>query len=61
MENVSIKDIEGIVNELEMELTEEQMRTVLMQFNRVVLDRGADWADIIKDIINENYANNREL
>ena len=51
MENVSIKDIEDIVNELETELTEEQVRTVLMQFNRIVMDRGGDWADIIKGFI----------
>lgn len=51
MENVSIKDIEDIQTELGIELTKEQKDIVLMQFNRVVLDRGEDWADIIKDII----------
>ena len=53
MENVSIKDIEDVSNELGIELTKEQKRIVLEQFNRVVMDRGESWTDIIKDLINE--------
>ena len=58
MANVSIKDIEDVSNELGIELTDGQKRIVLDGFNRVVMDRGESWTDIIKDLINE--ANNRK-
>lgn len=58
MENVTIKDIEDVSKELGIELTKEQKRIVLEQFNRVVMDRGESWTDILKDLINET--NNRK-
>ena len=53
MENVSIKDIEQVSNELGIELTMEQKRIVLDIFNRVVMDRGESWDEIIKDLIKQ--------
>ncbi len=52
MANVNINDIENIQSELGVELTMEQKRIVLEQFNRVVMDRGESWGEIIKDLIN---------
>ena len=60
MENVNINDIEDIQTELGIELTIEQKITVLEQFNRVVMDRGESWSDIIKDLIeNVIYKNGK--
>ncbi len=56
--NVDINDIKGIEQELDIQLTDEQRDTILKAYSRVVMDRADDWADIIKDLINE-YANNR--
>jgi len=56
--NVDINDIKGIDQELDIQLTDEQRDTILKAYSRVVMDRADDWADIIKDLINE-YANNR--
>ena len=53
MENVSIKDIEDVSKELGIQLTKEQKGIVLNNFNRVVMDRGESWTEIIKDLINE--------
>jgi hypothetical protein len=52
MANVSIKDIEDIQKELGIELTDGQKRIVLDGFNRVVMDRGESWNEIVKDLIN---------
>ena len=53
MENVTIKDIEDVSKELGIELTDGQKQIVLDGFNRVVMDRGESWDEIIKDLINE--------
>ncbi len=57
--NVQKDDIKGIEQELNITLTDGQRDTILKRFQRVVMDRADDWADIIKDLINE-YANNNQ-
>jgi hypothetical protein len=51
--NVTVDDIKGIERELNVQLTPEQRDNVLKGFQRVVMDRADDWADIIKDLIKE--------
>jgi hypothetical protein len=58
--NVTVDDIKGIEQELELELTKEQRESILKQFQRVVMDRADDWSVIIKDLIKETDANNRK-
>jgi len=58
--NVTIGDIKEIEQELNVELTKEQRDSVLKGFQRVVMDRADDWADIVKDLIKETNANNRK-
>ena len=56
--NVTIDDIKGIEQELNIELTKEQRDNVLKGFQRVVMDRADDWADIVKDLIKETNVDN---
>ena len=58
--NVTIDDIKEIEQELNVELTKEQRDSILKGFQRVVMDRADDWADIVKDLIKETNANNRK-
>lgn len=58
--NVTIDDIKEIEYELNVVLTKEQRDNVLKGFQRVVMDRADDWADIVKDLINESYVDNRK-
>jgi hypothetical protein len=51
--NVTIDDIKEIEQELNVELTKEQRDSILKGFQRVVMDRADDWADIVKDLIND--------
>ncbi len=54
--NVTIDDIKGIEQELDVELTKEQRDTILKQYQRVVMDNADNWNVIIKDLINETDA-----
>ena len=58
--NVTIDDIKEIEQELNVVLTKEQRDSVLKGYQRVVMDRADDWADIVKDLIKETNANNRK-
>jgi hypothetical protein len=51
--NVDINDIKGIEQELGIVLTDEQRDTILKTYSRVVVDKAGDWADIIKELIND--------
>ena len=51
--NVDINDIKAIEQELGIVLTNEQRESVLKGYQRVVMDRAGDWADIIKELIND--------
>ena len=50
-QNVTIEDIQTIEAELGIELTNEQRLNVWNEFNRVVMDRGESWGEIIEDLI----------
>ncbi len=56
--NVTIDDIKGMEHQLNIELTKEQRDNVLKGFQRVVMDRADDWADIVKDLIKETNVDN---
>ncbi len=58
--NVTIDDIKGIEQELNIELTKEQRDNVLKGFQRVVMDRADSWSIIIKDLIKEMNVDNRK-
>ncbi len=58
--NVTIDDIKVIEQELNVVLTKEQRDSILKGFQRVVMDRADDWNVIIKDLIKETDAYNRE-
>ncbi len=58
--NVTIDDIKGIEQELDVELTKEQRDTILKQYQRVVMDNADNWNVIIKDLIKETDAYNRK-
>ncbi len=58
--NVTIDDIKEIEQELDIVLTKEQRDSVLKGYQRVVMDRADDWSVIIKDLIKETDAYNRE-
>ena len=49
--NVTIEDIKGIENRLEVVLTNEQRADILKQYQRVVTDNADDWSVIISDLI----------
>ena len=51
--NVTVDDIKRIEHQLNVVLTKEQRDNVLKGFQRVVMDRAGDWADILKDLIKE--------
>ncbi len=58
--NVTVDDIRGIEQELNVVLTKEQRDNVLKGFQRVVMDRADDWSVIIKDLINGMNVDNRK-
>jgi hypothetical protein len=49
--NVTIEDIKGIENHLEVQLTNEQRVIILNEFNRLVMDSADGWNKIIEDLI----------
>jgi hypothetical protein len=51
-DNVSIKDIKEIESLLNITLTNEQRKSVLKEFNRIVWDSYKDWDVLIKELIN---------
>ncbi len=58
--NVTVDDIKGIEQELDVELTKEQRDTILKQYQRVVMDNADNWNVIIKDLINGMNVDNRK-
>jgi len=58
--NVTIDDIKGIEQELDVELTKEQRDTILKQYQRVVMDNADNWNVILKDLINGMNVDNRK-
>ena len=49
--NIRIEDIKEIENKLGLRLSEEQRDNVLMEYQRLVLDRGESWDIILKGLI----------
>jgi len=52
-DNVSIKDIKEIESLLNTTLTNEQRESLLMEYNKVVMDKGESWDVIIMELINK--------
>ena len=50
-DNVTIEDIQLIEGELNVTLTEEQRKSVLKEFNRIVWDSYKDWDVIIRELV----------
>jgi hypothetical protein len=53
-DNVNIEDIEEIESLLNITLTNEQRESLLMEYNKVVMDRAEGWSEIIKHLIEKN-------
>ena len=58
--NVTLDDIKGIEQELDIVLTKEQRDTILKQYQRVVMDNADNWNVILKDLINGMNVDNRK-
>lgn len=52
-DNVTIEDIQLIEGELNTTLTEEQRKSVLKEFNRIVWDSYKDWDVIIRELVKD--------
>jgi hypothetical protein len=52
-DNVTIEDIQLIEGELNVTLTEEQRKSVLKEFNRIVWDSYKDWDVIIRELVKD--------
>ena len=49
--DVTIEDIKDISIELNIPLTPEQLETILDEYNRIVMDKGEGWDELIKILI----------
>ena len=58
-DNVTIEDIQLIEGELNVTLTEEQRKSVLKEFNRIVWDSYKDWDVIIRELIHRSIENQK--
>jgi hypothetical protein len=52
-DNVTIEDIQLIEGELNVTLTDEQRKSVLKEFNRIVWDSYKDWDVIIRELVKD--------
>ncbi len=52
-DNVNIEDIKEIESLLNITLTNEQRESLLMEYNKVVMDKGESWDILIKELINK--------
>jgi hypothetical protein len=52
-DNVNIEDIEEIESLLNITLTNEQRESLLMEYNKVVMDKGESWDILIRELINK--------
>ena len=50
-ENVTKADIERIAEVIEVPLNEEQTLKILNEYNRLVLDRGESWYELVEMLI----------
>lgn len=49
--NVSTDDIKEIGIQNDIVLSDEQIQNVLREYNRIVMDKGESWDELIKDLI----------
>ena len=49
--NVSINDIKDIAIQNNIQLSEEQIKNVLREYNTIVMDKAEGWNELIKHII----------
>jgi hypothetical protein len=49
--NVSTDDIKEIGIQHDIVLSDEQIQNVLREYNRIVMDKGESWDELIKDLI----------
>ena len=52
-DNVSIEDIREIESQLDVVLTNEQRKSVLKEYDRIVWDSYKDWDILIRELINK--------
>ena len=50
-QNVTTADIERIAEVIEVSLTDEQTLKILNEYNRLVLDRGDSWYELVEMLI----------
>ena len=50
-ENVTLQDIKEVSKEMNIHLTNEVLNNILNEYNRVVMDRGESWNELIKELI----------
>ena len=51
-QNVTLQDIKEVSKEMNIHLTNEVLNNILNEYNRVVMDRGESWNELIKELIN---------
>ena len=49
--NVSTDDIKDMAIQHDIALSDEQIQNVLREYNRIVMDKGESWDELIKDLI----------
>ena len=49
--NVTIEDIKGIQRDMNVILTQEQTQNILNEYNRVCMDKGESWNEILNELI----------
>ena len=50
-ENVTIQDIKDISKGINIELNPEQLEIIYNEFNRIVMDKGESWDELVKILI----------
>lgn len=49
--NVTIEDIKGIQMDMNVILSQEQTQNILNEYNRVCMDKGESWNEILNELI----------
>ena len=49
--NVTIEDIKGIQRDMNVILSQEQTQNILNEYNRVCMDKGESWNEILNELI----------
>lgn len=51
LNNVTIEDIKGIQRDMNVILSQEQTQNILNEYNRVCMDKGESWNEILNELI----------